>query len=419
MPQVMHTRLAASVQVASVSLHPTNRSAMERKRKFDAALGGASAKQLTAVSLFCGAGGMDVGFTRAGFQTLWAADKNSAACATYNRYAQQTIALRRDLAKEDFEKLRQQLACTPDCVFGGPPCQGFSRVGRMSQTDARNDLVSVFLDAVEKLRPPCFVMENVKNLNNERRFRPLLAALVQRAEELGYSCAAEVVNCNDFDVPQARERLILVGFLRGGRLRHPSKYFFQVLSRHRKRAQTSGEVLRALGRAGSETNPLGSKAKIVVTKNPVLRQSPYAGMLFNGKGRPIDPNKPCPTLPASMGGNHTPIIDENQFFGGEEGWVVGFHQDLLKEQQDKGHKKERPSVPGYLRRLTVAEAARLHTFPPNYPFGKAAYKQIGNAVPCNFAFALACAAKETLNADGSASPPPGILQTFGLERVSI
>jgi len=176
---------------------------MERKRKFVAALGGASAQQLTAVSLFCGAGGMDVGFTRAGFQTLWAADKNSAACATYNRYAQQTIALRRDLAKEDFEKLRQQLACTPDCVFGGPPCQGFSRVGRMSQTDARNDLVSVFLDAVEKLRPPCFVMENVKNLNNERRFRPLLAALVQRAEELGYSCAAEVVNCNDFDVPQA------------------------------------------------------------------------------------------------------------------------------------------------------------------------------------------------------------------------
>ncbi len=184
-------------------------------------------------------------------------------------------------------------------------------------------------------------------------------------------------------------------------MRQPSEPFFRVLRRYRKRAKTSGEVLRALGRAGSETNPLGSKATIVVTKNPVLRQSPYAGMLFNGKGRPIDPNKPCPTLPASMGGNHTPIIDENQFFGGEEGWVVGFHQDLLKEQQDKGHKKERPSVPGYLRRLTVAEAARLHTFPPNYPFGKAAYKQIGNAVPCNFAFALASAAKETLDADAA------------------
>ena len=70
---------------------------MERKRKFDAALGSASAEQLTAVSLFCGAGGMDVGFTRAGFKTIWAADKNSAACATYNRYAQQDIALRRDL----------------------------------------------------------------------------------------------------------------------------------------------------------------------------------------------------------------------------------------------------------------------------------------------------------------------------------
>ena len=72
---------------------------MARKRKFDAALGSVSAKQLTAVSLFCGAGGMDVGFNRAAFKTIWAADKNSAACATYNRYAQREIALRRDLAK--------------------------------------------------------------------------------------------------------------------------------------------------------------------------------------------------------------------------------------------------------------------------------------------------------------------------------
>ena len=101
-----------------------------------------------------------------------------------------------------------------------------------------------------------------------------------------------------------------------------------------------------------------------------------------------------------MGGNQTPIIDEKQFFDGEEGWVVGLHRDL-KDQQDKGHKKERPSVPGYLRRLTIAEAACLHTFPSDYPFGKAAYKQIGNAVPCNFAFALACAVKETLNADAA------------------
>ena len=187
-------------------------------------------------------------------------------------------------------------------------------------------------------------MENVKNLHNKRRFRPLLAALVQRAEKLGYSCATEIANCNDYDVPQARERLIFVGFLRDGKLRHPSKYFFRVLRRYSKRAQASGEVLRTLGRAGSETNPLGSTAKIVVTKNPVLRQNPYAGMLFNGKGRPIDPSRPSPTLTASMGGNQTPIIDEKQFFDREEGRVVGLHRDL-KDQQDKGHKKERPSVP--------------------------------------------------------------------------
>ena len=83
LPQVMRTRLAAIAQVASVVLPTITRSAaMELKRKFDAALGSTSAKQLTAVSLFCGAGGMDVGFTRGHFKTIWAADKNSAACAT-------------------------------------------------------------------------------------------------------------------------------------------------------------------------------------------------------------------------------------------------------------------------------------------------------------------------------------------------
>ena len=175
------TCLAASAQVASVanSARPsiTRSSAMERKRKFGAVSGSVPAEQPTAVSLFCGAGGMDVGVTRAGFKIKWAADKNSAACATYNRYAQREIALRRDLAKEDFKELRQQLACTPDCVFGGPPCQGFSQAGKMSRTDARNDLINVFLDAVEELRPRCFVMENVKNLHNKRRFCALLAAL--------------------------------------------------------------------------------------------------------------------------------------------------------------------------------------------------------------------------------------------------
>ena len=183
LPQVMRTRLAASAQVASVALPTITRSALARKRKFDAALGSVSAKQLTAVSLFCGAGGMDVGFNRAAFKTIWAADNNSAACATYNRYAQREIALRRDLAKEDFKELRQQLACTPDCVFGGPPCQGFSQAGKMSQTDARNDLINVFLGAVEKLRPRCFVMENVKNpttdVDSARFLMPLYS--VQRS----------------------------------------------------------------------------------------------------------------------------------------------------------------------------------------------------------------------------------------------
>ena len=87
-------------------------------------------KQLTAVSIFSGAGGMDVGFTRAGFKVLWAADANQAACDTYNHNAEVAVSRRLDLRTVDFDELRRELPGPVDCLFGGPPCQGYSQAGR-------------------------------------------------------------------------------------------------------------------------------------------------------------------------------------------------------------------------------------------------------------------------------------------------
>jgi len=86
-------------------------------------------KQLTAVSIFSGAGGMDVGFTRAGFKVLWVAEKNPAACDTYNANHNAEVAVCRqlDLRTVDFNKLHRELPGPVDCIFGGPPCQGFSQ----------------------------------------------------------------------------------------------------------------------------------------------------------------------------------------------------------------------------------------------------------------------------------------------------
>ena len=154
------------------------------------------------------------------------------------------------------------------------------------------------------------------------------------------------------------------------------------------------ELLKSLGPAGTEKNPNTCKAKITFATNPVLRKSPYAGMYFNGQGRPIDVDGYANTLPASMGGNKTPFIDEEYLYGcAEEDWVVKYHRELMAGKTTPTERE----APSRLRRLTIREAARIQTFPDNYIFCGTKghiYTQIGNAVPCRLAESVA---KSVLN----------------------
>jgi DNA (cytosine-5)-methyltransferase 1 len=121
---------------------------------------------------------------------------------------------------------------------------------------------------------------------------------------------------------------------------------------------------------------------VVPAKNPVLRRSPYAGMLFNGLGRPIDLDRPAPTLPASMGGNKTPIIDQRSLENRQPSWVVQYHARLMKGGRPFA------AAPPFLRRLTVEECATIQTFPATYRFAgrpSSRFCQIGNAVPPSLA----------------------------------
>jgi len=140
---------------------------------------------------------------------------------------------------------------------------------------------------------------------------------------------------------------------------------------------------------GTKNNPKTCNAKITLARFPIMRKSPYAGMLFNGAGRPIDVMGHSNTLPASMGGNRTPIIDENHVFNGSRNWIEKYHEILTKEK-----KTEDICIPDYLRRITIKEAALIQTFPADYKFigrDNSIYSQIGNAVPCDLAFAVASA----------------------------
>lgn len=334
----------------------------------------------TAASLYSGAGGLDAGFSWAGFEVTWAIDHDAFAVQTYNRNLDNRAVC------GDVLNMAPPKGIQPDLVIGGPPCQGFSVIGRMDPGDPRSRHVAHFFDVVEDLEPRAFVMENVKALAVAPRWACVRSALLERARELGYRTELFVLNALDYQVPQARERMFLIG-MRDGSPERPSPTTAG-------RPPTVRETLSKLPRVGQPGNDGICSARVVPARAPVMRPTAYKGsLLFNGSGRPLFLDGPAKTLPASMGGNATPIIDQDELERGEEPWVVEYHRRL----QEGGRPLSR--APRRMRRITVQEAAALQTFPPGWDFcgpQVAQYRQIGNAVPPNLAYAVAVGIRDAL-----------------------
>lgn len=339
------------------------------------------------VSLYSGCGGLDIGFRWAGFRPVWANDIDPTALETYRSVLPGHPAVAGDIGNLPDRPGRGDA----DIVVGGPPCQGFSVAGRMDPHDPRSRHVSTFLDVVEDVKPRAFVMENVKALAVNRRWAGLLEQLIARATDLmGARPSLLVLNASEHGVPQARERMFLIG-IRGDQGSPVDPDADTAANLPTLRAAL--ECLPAYGAPGNDTI---CPAKITIAKAPVLRRSPWAGMLFNGAGRPMDLDRPAPTLPASMGGNKTPIVDQQQLESGAEPWVVEYHAHLWEGGSPYQH------VPDRLRRITVEEAAAIQTFPRGMRWAgpqSARFRQIGNAVPPELAYRVALAVRKSLGLD--------------------
>ena len=335
-------------------------------------------RSLSAISLFSGAGGMDVGFERAGFKVEWANDLNKAACATYALNHPGKISCG---PIQDFLDSVTQFSGV-DLVFGGPPCQGFSVAGKMDPDDERSQLLWRFFEVIEIARPAAFVCENVKALAKLSKWGRVRRRMFERANALGYECRLVVLDARHFGVSQGRERMFLLGSRIGGIERTE-----EALDAHRCEAPILRRLFDGLGKAGSKTNSRTCSAKITIATSPVMRRSPYAGMLFNGQGRPLNPDGYASTMHASMGGNKTPIIDELHFQGEEPSWIEWYHSHLMNGGTPLGFE----DAPDRLRRLTLDEAIRIQTFPIDYRFygtQSQVFTQVGNAVPCDLAWAV-------------------------------
>lgn len=333
------------------------------------------------VSLYSGAGGLDIGFHLAGFNTIWANDIDLFATKTYQDIFPSHTVTAGDLLEQKLPE-----AGNVDLVIGGPPCQGFSIAGKMDPNDPRSKHVWNFLSVVEKLSPRGFVMENVKSLAVNSRWQGLRDSLIKQAQKMGYKTKLLLLNAAHFGVPQARERMFLIGLKEGD--------FYDPIYTSLNKLPTVKEALEMLPQYGHHGNDSLCTAKITPAKQPILRKSPFAGMLFNGQGRPLNVRMPSLTLPASMGGNRTPILDQETLNGGKkESWIIDYHRHLMKGG------KPYDSVPESLRRLTVEEAGALQTFPLNMNFHgtqTTQYRQIGNAVPPLLSYHVAIAVRKSL-----------------------
>lgn len=307
-----------------------------------------------AVDLFSGAGGLSLGLKQAGWSTTLACEFDAAAAATYRANFDNEVVCR-DIRQVDWSTLAGKV----HLVAGGPPCQPFSVAGSQRASADSRDMLPEFVRAVRQIRPVLFLMENVAGLVSSRNSE-YFAATLDELTSLDYEVTWKVLDAADYGAPQSRKRVIVLGSRRG-RVSHPEP------------THGLGRTRRVPSGAFVAAEPYGVPNRAITTyaARPVLRPSPWAGMLVNGGGRPLNLEEPSPTIPASAGGNRTHIVDAL-------GVLREYHAHLVAGGTP------RSGVVQGVRRLTVQESARLQTFPDGFHFaGKhsAQYRQVGNAVP--------------------------------------
>lgn len=340
---------------------------------------------IKAISLFSGAGGMDVGFEAAGVNVVLANEIDKTAAKTYAANHPDTELLVDDI-NNIFSRLSEFKGT--DLIFGGPPCQGFSVIGKMNPEDVRSQLIWSFLKAVEIVKPRAFVMENVKALAYISKWKDVREEYIRQANQLGYGCVPFIINAAEYGAPQKRERVFFVG------IRNDYNFADKLtilIEKQKRRAPTIRELFSDLGPAGTDKNPSTCRAKITFAVKPVMRRIPYDCLMFNGIGRPIDPDGYSRTVTASMGGNMTLIVDDVYLHDASaDNWIQDYYNKLVNHEIVPEFKE----APARLRRLTIKETARIQTFPDSYVFigpKTNVYKQIGNAVPCEMAKTVAVA----------------------------
>lgn len=325
------------------------------------------------VSFFAGAGGLDLGFEKAGFDVIWANEYDKDIWKTYEKNHKHTILDRRSIADIPSSEV-------PDCdgIIGGPPCQSWSEAGsKRGIADKRGQLFYEFMSILADKKPKFFLAENVSGMLLPTH-KEALSNIKQMFIDIGYNLSFQLLNVSDFGVPQDRKRVFFVGYRKdlGIKFQFPKPTTpVNKITLEKAIGDLKDNVLPA--KEGNYTN--GDKCKILNHEYMIGGFS----SIFMSRNRVRTWDEVSFTIQA--GGRHAPIHPQAPP-------MKFLEQNLREFVKGKEH---------LYRRLSVRECARIQTFPDNFAFEYsnvvAGYKMIGNAVPVRMAKILAQKILEDMN----------------------
>lgn len=328
-------------------------------------------QKYTVLDLFCGCGGLSLGFEKAGYNVLLGIDNWNDALVTYSVNHKNSATLCADLAKLRAEEVDEIIGYNKvDVIIGGPPCQGFSIAGKRIVNDERNTLYKGFVRMVDYFKPKAFVLENVPNILTIGG-GIVKEEIIKDFAELGYSVVTKVLLASDFGVPQNRRRAIFVGLYNGCNFEFPLRKVESPIT------------------CKDAISDLSYESIVDGGSYPMPPQSEYQKMMRRGSKGVYNHDITIHTSQTQKiiamvpdGGNYKDLPPELQ-----NTRKVHIAWTRLNSQKpsvtiDTGHNHHFHYK--YNRVPTARESARLQSFPDSFVFlgnKTSKLKQIGNAVP--------------------------------------
>lgn len=321
------------------------------------------------ISLFSGAGGLDLGFTKAGFEIVMANEFDKTIWQTYEKN-HNTKLLKGDISHIDSTEF-------PECdgIIGGPPCQSWSEAGSLRGIeDPRGKLFYEYIRILKEKKPKFFLAENVKGMMSKRHSSAVVN-IIQQFESAGYDVYVKTLNAADYGIAQDRKRVFYIGFKKElnikfefPRVYNEKKYLKDVIYDLKDNAIPALDKNKTNGNKCTVLNHeyfVGAYSTIFMSRNRV-RGWDEPAFTVQASGRQCQLHPQAPKM-IKHG------VNDCRFVSGKE---------------------------SLYRRLSVREVARIQGFPDDFEFIYSSvndgYKMIGNAVPIQLAYILAMQIKKYL-----------------------